>query len=121
MVDPEFLEPIALLFGIAGVGKEIEHIDNKGVLLNQLVGIGDGEQLESLIDKGADVKIKDGDGNTAQAIDAHSDHIDWADILIAAGANVNMIKYQGVKNFTLVARMQNSSSVLRATDESSMF
>ena len=31
-------------------------------------------------------------------------------------------KYQGVKNFTLVARMQNSSSILRPTDdESSMF
>ena len=30
-------------------------------------------------------------------------------------------KYQGVKNFTLVARMQNSSPILRATDESSMF
>ena len=32
------------------------------------------------------------------------------------------MKYQGVKNFTLVARMQNSSSILRPTDdESSMF
>ena len=32
------------------------------------------------------------------------------------------IKYQGVKNFTLVARMQNSSSILRPIDdESSMF
>ena len=30
-------------------------------------------------------------------------------------------KYQGVKNFTLVARMQNINSILRATDESSMF
>ena len=31
-------------------------------------------------------------------------------------------KYQGVKNFTLVTRMQNSSSILRPTDdESSMF
>ena len=30
-------------------------------------------------------------------------------------------KYQGVKNFTLVARMQNSISILRETDESSMF
>ena len=30
-------------------------------------------------------------------------------------------KYQGVKNFTLVACIQNSSSILRATDESSMF
>ena len=31
-------------------------------------------------------------------------------------------KYQGVKNFTLVAHMQNSSSILRPTDdESSMF
>ena len=31
-------------------------------------------------------------------------------------------KYQGVKNFTLVARMQNSSCILRPTDdESSMF
>ena len=34
---------------------------------------------------------------------------------------LKMNKYQGVKNFTLVARMQNSSSILRATDESSMF
>ena len=32
------------------------------------------------------------------------------------------IKYQGVKNFTLVAHMQNSSCILRPTDdESSMF
>ena len=31
------------------------------------------------------------------------------------------MKYQGMKNFTLVAHMQNSSSILRATDESSMF
>ena len=31
-------------------------------------------------------------------------------------------KYQGVKNFTMVARMQNSSSILRPTDDkSSMF
>ena len=30
-------------------------------------------------------------------------------------------KYQGAKNFTLVACMQNSSPILRATDESSMF
>ena len=35
--------------------------------------------------------------------------------------NEYLIKYQGVKNFTLVASMQNSSSILRATDESSMF
>ena len=31
------------------------------------------------------------------------------------------LKYQGVKNFTLAARMQNSRSILRATDESFMF
>ena len=35
--------------------------------------------------------------------------------------SMKFIEYQGVKNFTLVARMQKSSSILRATDESSMF
>ena len=37
-------------------------------------------------------------------------------------ATEELIKYQGVKNFTLVARMQNSNSILRqANDESSVF
>ena len=46
-----------------------------------------------------------------------------ADFQIKGKSGEIMInKYQGVKNFTLVARMQNSSSILRPTDdESSMF
>ena len=42
-------------------------------------------------------------------------------MLLFSGVNENH-KYQGVKNFTLVARMQNSSSILRSIDdETSMF
>ena len=42
--------------------------------------------------------------------------------LLKLGANQQEKKYQGVKNFTLVACMQNSSSILRPThDESSVF
>ena len=60
-------------------------------------------------------------GNNALMVAAKCGRADILKFILQNERHVNIAEYQGVKNFTLVARMQNSSSILRATDESSMF
>lgn len=57
--------------------------------LHQAAEVGDANQVQRLLSKGADVNARDGAGFTPLFYAAHKGHTQVSEILIAGGANVN--------------------------------
>lgn len=57
--------------------------------LHQAAEVGDANQVQRLLSKGADVNARDGAGFTPLFYAAHKGHIQVSEILVAGGANVN--------------------------------
>ena len=76
---------LALLVVFAGCGEEAPV---QGLV--DAAGRGDVEAVRSLLDDGADVDERRGDGRTAVTAAALGDHVEVARVLIAAGADVDL-------------------------------
>jgi len=57
--------------------------------LHQAAEVGDANQVQRLLSKGADVNARDGAGFTPLFYAAHKGHIQVSEIVVAGGANVN--------------------------------
>ena len=74
------------------------------------VKAGDTEAIRTLIQRGADVNAKEGDGGTALHWASYHDDLDAADLLIRAGANVNAVNDLGAT--ALWTASQNGSEAM---------
>jgi ankyrin repeat protein len=76
--------------GVAGCGGDEREPDAAlGRELIVAAGSGDAARVRELLERGADVTVRDGGGATALVSAAYGNHVDVARLLVEAGADVN--------------------------------